>query len=585
MATLAQVEAAVATLQSVVEQFDAACLRPADASRFVTAFVAGERICSAGKSLAAKRVAESNVWKRAGERSAGSWLAKQAGTTISDADAALETARRMEDLAGLDKAFRTGRVSETQAKEIASAAANSPDAEGQLLELAQGDTLAGLRDACRQVKARSDNELARHRAIHRRRCFRTWTDADGVGRGDLRLLPEDLAQLRAELDAFESDVFKQARAEGRREPFDAYRADALLAMAKAAGAARRGEFATGKNGSKSPPAKLIVHIAHSALIRGWPEAGECCEIAGVGPVPVATVRAMLADAFLAAVVTDGVDVYNVAHLGRAVTAAQRTALQVRDAGVRRARMPRTGWSRNPPHGGLVQDTSDPARVPRPTVPLPPRPHHLRGLRTHGQTRRLAPPPARRHRSDRRSRPASEPALGGAGGRAYAGWSRSTRRCRMPRYLVVANQTLGGEHLAEKVRECMAAGDAQFHILVPATHPHDHLTWTEGQAQALAQQRLDEALAKFRELGASADGEVGDESALRAIGDVLRRVVRRDHPVHAAAGRVSVAKAGPAPSGGARLHPAGHPHRRHRGDCIDLGLPPVSEGRRRGTVRG
>jgi len=91
---------------------------------------------------------------------------------------------------------------------------------------------------------------------------------------------------------------------------------------------------------------------------------------------------------------------------------------------------------------------------------------------------------------------------------------------MRRYLVVANQTLGGEHLAEKVRECVAAGDAQFHILVPASHP-EHLTWTEGQAKAMAQQRLDEALIRFRELGATADGEVGDDSPLRAIGDVLR----------------------------------------------------------------
>src|SRR5438128_12664608 len=92
---------------------------------------------------------------------------------------------------------------------------------------------------------------------------------------------------------------------------------------------------------------------------------------------------------------------------------------------------------------------------------------------------------------------------------------------MRRYLVVANQTLGGEHLAEKVRECMAAGDAQFHILVPASHP-EHLTWTEGQARAVAKQHLDEALARFRELGAVADGEVGDDSPLRAIDDVLRR---------------------------------------------------------------
>jgi hypothetical protein len=59
-------------------------------------------------------------------------------------------------------------------------------------------------------------------------------------------------------------------------------------------------------------------------------AGETCEIAGVGPVPVSTARAMMTDAYLSAVVTDGVDVYSVAHLGRSVTAHQRTALQVRD---------------------------------------------------------------------------------------------------------------------------------------------------------------------------------------------------------------------------------------------------------------
>ena len=39
---------------------------------------------------------------------------------------------------------------------------------------------------------------------------------------------------------------------------------------------------------------------------------------------------------------------------------------------------------------------------------------------------------------------------------------------------------------------------------------------------MAQQRLDEALIRFRELGATADGEVGDDSPLRAISDVLRR---------------------------------------------------------------
>jgi hypothetical protein len=37
-----------------------------------------------------------------------------------------------------------------------------------------------------------------------------------------------------------------------------------------------------------------------------------------------------------------------------------------------------------------------------------------------------------------------------------------------RYLVVANQTLGGEELWGAIRERIAGGDCHFHLLVPAT---------------------------------------------------------------------------------------------------------------------
>jgi hypothetical protein len=87
-----------------------------------------------------------------------------------------------------------------------------------------------------------------------------------------------------------------------------------------------------------------------------------------------------------------------------------------------------------------------------------------------------------------------------------------------RYLVVANQTLGGEHLRRKISELLEAGPAEFHILVPASHPSGK--WTEGQVTKLAQERLDEALAGFREMGAQVSGEVGDASPVRAIADVL-----------------------------------------------------------------
>ena len=92
---------------------------------------------------------------------------------------------------------------------------------------------------------------------------------------------------------------------------------------------------------------------------------------------------------------------------------------------------------------------------------------------------------------------------------------------MGRYLVVGNQTLASDRLASRVQDVLATGPAYFHILVPATPTHEHLTWTEGAAHQVAEERLEEAIALFRELGAEVDGEVGDASPMEAIRAVLR----------------------------------------------------------------
>jgi hypothetical protein len=89
-----------------------------------------------------------------------------------------------------------------------------------------------------------------------------------------------------------------------------------------------------------------------------------------------------------------------------------------------------------------------------------------------------------------------------------------------RYLVVANQTLGGDHLLSLLRE-LSQQPSSFHVLVPATPPRDHL-WTEGEARKTAHRRLDDALERFRSVGVEATGEVGDERPLQAIDDVLQR---------------------------------------------------------------
>jgi len=91
---------------------------------------------------------------------------------------------------------------------------------------------------------------------------------------------------------------------------------------------------------------------------------------------------------------------------------------------------------------------------------------------------------------------------------------------MRRYLVVANQTLGGDRLLALLRE-LGKDPSTFHVLVPASPPVDHL-WTESEANLIARKRLDTALERFRALGLEATGEVGDGRPLQAIDDVLAR---------------------------------------------------------------
>jgi hypothetical protein len=216
-------------------------------------------------------------------------------------------------------------LSQLQAAEIASAASADPSAEGELVIAAGTGPLAELTERCRQVRAAAaPDEAAHHQALHRSRCLRHWTGPDGAFRMDLRTTPEAGAAVLAGLQPFQEQVFAQARAAGRRERADAYAADALVAMAQAAGGSGA---ANGANGAK---ATVHVRVDATALQRGHVEGNETCDIPGVGPVPVVTARALLGDAVVKLLLTRGVDVVSVVHLGRTVTAHQRSALEQRD---------------------------------------------------------------------------------------------------------------------------------------------------------------------------------------------------------------------------------------------------------------
>ncbi|MGH2705481.1 MAG: DUF222 domain-containing protein, partial [Actinomycetota bacterium] len=95
-------------------------LEPSFATTLVETFARGERLCVAGKALAA-RVASSGVWRRSGERSAAHWMAKATGESLGRAIDTLETARKVAELPGVDQALREGRLSSPQAAHIADA--------------------------------------------------------------------------------------------------------------------------------------------------------------------------------------------------------------------------------------------------------------------------------------------------------------------------------------------------------------------------------------------------------------------------------------------------------------------------------
>jgi hypothetical protein len=91
-----------------------------------------------------------------------------------------------------------------------------------------------------------------------------------------------------------------------------------------------------------------------------------------------------------------------------------------------------------------------------------------------------------------------------------------------RILVIANETVGGETLRERIREQSEGYRSEVLVVTPALNsPLRHWASDEDRARAAAQKRLDASLARLREAGIRARGEVGDAEPLQAIDDALR----------------------------------------------------------------
>jgi GABA permease len=92
---------------------------------------------------------------------------------------------------------------------------------------------------------------------------------------------------------------------------------------------------------------------------------------------------------------------------------------------------------------------------------------------------------------------------------------------MRSYLVVANQTLTSQSLADAIEARLTDGPVRTHVVVPLTKVGGRLTWDEAASRTAAQERLDEVLQRLRSLGAEADGEIGDPDPVMAVRDAIR----------------------------------------------------------------
>jgi len=316
---------ALSALRHYLEDLDPARVTTGQAATLFDLFARLERLGAAGKLLVAPRAAESDVWVRQGHRTPASWMAELTGCGMGEASGVLDVAERLERLPATVGALRRGELSTGQAKEITSAASRVPSAEKELLEAAAADSMRQLRDRCRKVKAAaasSESAAAREQRIHRTRFLRTWSDEEGAFRLEARLTPEAGARMLAGLHREADAAYEEARLAGRREGPCAYLADALVRLTT-------GQHSD-SGGRPRPPAQVQLRVDLAALRRGELEAGEICEIPGVGPVALATAERLIGDSFVKILVTDGVDVQCVAHIGRSIPAHMMTALAERD---------------------------------------------------------------------------------------------------------------------------------------------------------------------------------------------------------------------------------------------------------------
>ena len=290
----------------------------------------GDEVRRCGDSLrtvAVGQVERTNAWKGEGAKNISEWLSSETDCARYEDQSVVLLANQLHHLPVTQAALLSGDLSGAQAVEVARGSIVSPNSETQLLNLSKHATVRDLRDATNRVVAAATDEAERHRQVHKSRFFKSWTDLDGSFNVKGRMTVANGALVMAALKPIQDEIFKAARKSGAHERPEAYAADALMALCEKASSSDSGASTTKRT---RPNVIINIRVDIEALKRGRTEHGEIWEIAGVGPIPVATAIEYLGEAFLKLLVIDGTDIKTIAHMGPAIPAKVRTGVEERD---------------------------------------------------------------------------------------------------------------------------------------------------------------------------------------------------------------------------------------------------------------
>jgi hypothetical protein len=187
-------------------------------------------------------------------------------------------------------AFEKGSLSATQAEAIADAVDANPDAEDDLLGLAEkGSTSDLLRECDRIRRDAMDADGSLTARQHEARSLKYWTDTLGMLCISARLEPVAGAKLVAELSRRADRIFRaQVRAKGPVDTVEQRMADALGEMVDSCDA-------TGNGKRRGPRTNIYLLVSKAAVDRGWLAPGETCETAEGQPIPLGAVDEVLLD--------------------------------------------------------------------------------------------------------------------------------------------------------------------------------------------------------------------------------------------------------------------------------------------------